>query len=99
MYALVIGGLNTAISAMYYIKVLRVMILERSAEQLEGEAVEPLPVPTGSAVFASLMAVMLLVLGVAWNGLAEASDTGANRFNNSPRPTADTKTASKVETP
>jgi NADH-quinone oxidoreductase subunit N len=97
MYALlVIGGLNTAISAMYYIKVLRVMCLERSAEQIEGEPVEPLPVPTGSAIFATVMAVMLFILGVAWNPLADASDVGANRFNNAPRPADPAKTASKV---
>lgn len=100
MYALlVIGGLNTAISAMFYMKVLRVMILERSAEQMEGEEAEPLPVPTGSAVFATLMAVMLLVLGILWNPLATATDIGANRFNQSPRPPVDAKTASKVEAP
>src|SRR5262245_35286460 len=33
---LVIGGLNTVLSAFYYIKVMKVMILDRRAEDLEG---------------------------------------------------------------
>jgi NADH-quinone oxidoreductase subunit N len=100
MYALlVIGGLNTAVSAMYYMKVLRVMILDRSVEQIEGEAIEPLPVSTGWAVFGTLMAAMLVVLGILWNPLANASDVGANRFNNSPRPGETARTVSKVDHP
>jgi NADH-quinone oxidoreductase subunit N len=37
MYALLaIGGINTVISAVYYLKVMKVMILERSVEDIEG---------------------------------------------------------------
>src|SRR5260370_23782122 len=57
MYALlVIGGLNTVLSVMYYIKVLRVMILDRPLEDVEGRPAKPLLVPMGASVFATLLA-------------------------------------------
>jgi NADH-quinone oxidoreductase subunit N len=85
MYALlVIGGINTAISAVYYIKVLRVMILDRSVEQLEGEVSEPLPVPAASSFYASVLAAVIVIVGILWNPLSIASDKGTNRFLNVP---------------
>jgi NADH-quinone oxidoreductase subunit N len=98
MYALlVVAGINTAISAVYYIKVMRVMILERSAEQLEGEVSDPLPVPAGSSFYATVLAVMIVVVGVAWNPLATASNMGANRFLDVPHPGAEKRAEAKSE--
>ena len=34
---LVIGGINTVFGLFYYVRVLKVMILERPVEELEGE--------------------------------------------------------------
>ncbi|MGE3804241.1 MAG: NADH-quinone oxidoreductase subunit N [Gemmataceae bacterium] len=87
MYALlVVGGINTVISAVYYLKVMKVMILERSLEELEGEEPEPLPVTPGSAFYGMLLAGMIFFVGIFWNPLARATDAGVNRFYKAPRP-------------
>ena len=89
MYALVgIGALNTALSAVYYIKVLKVMCLDRSIEDVEGRAPRPLPVPPASALFGTLLAVMILVVFFAWEPLGRASDEGVDRFRPAPVPSA-----------
>jgi NADH-quinone oxidoreductase subunit N len=81
MYALlVIGGLNTVISAVYYIKVLKVMILDSDLDEVEGRWLAPLPVPSGAVTYATLLAVAIAVLGILWNPLALASDRGVQRF-------------------
>src|SRR5262249_31724474 len=81
MYALlVIAGINTVFSAVYYLKVLKVMIIDKPVEELEGAAVAPLPVPAWSSLYAVLLAVMILVVGVAWNPLSRLSTRGVNHF-------------------
>jgi NADH-quinone oxidoreductase subunit N len=69
---LVIGGFNTVFSLFYYVKVLRVMILDRP-----DETTVPAPLPMTSAIYVSALAAMVLVLGVAWDRLAKTSDRGA----------------------
>jgi NADH-quinone oxidoreductase subunit N len=83
MYALlVIGGLNTVFSAMYYIKVLRVMILDKRLEEVEGRPVPRLRVPQVVAGFATFLAGVIFALGILWNGLDRASRVkGVNGFN------------------
>jgi NADH-quinone oxidoreductase subunit N len=81
LYALlVVGGINTVLSAVYYVKVLKVMILERRAEDLEGRPPAPLPEPARAVTFAVVMALAVLGLGLAWGPLDRASRTGAERF-------------------
>jgi NADH-quinone oxidoreductase subunit N len=83
MYGLlVIGGINTVISLVYYIRVLAIMILDKPLEEVEGRAPAPLPVSPGSAVYASLLAAATLVLGIFWNPLAEATvNKGVDAFH------------------
>jgi NADH-quinone oxidoreductase subunit N len=83
MYTLlVIGGLNTVLSAMYYIKVLRVMILDRRIEEVEGRPVERLRVPAMVQLYAGVLAMVLIVLGIFWDGLSDAAlTTGVNGFS------------------
>jgi NADH-quinone oxidoreductase subunit N len=90
MYALlVIGGINTVLSLFYYIKVLKVMILDRPLEVVEGRTPPPLTLTPGAAVYASVMAVMILVVGLAWNPLVKASlDQGVSGFQRIPQPPA-----------
>jgi len=97
MYALlVIGGLNTVFSLFYYIKVLKVMILDKPLEVVEGRAPAPLTLPPGAAVFASFMAVMIFVIFLAWGPLYEASrDRGVNGFQPTPPPPAGQATLGK----
>jgi NADH-quinone oxidoreductase subunit N len=86
MYALlVIGGLNTVLSLFYYVKVLKVMVLDQPLEVLEGRTPTPLAVPAGPAVYATVMAVMVFVVGLAWNPLDNASRArGVNGFHQAP---------------
>jgi NADH-quinone oxidoreductase subunit N len=82
MYALlVIGGLNTVISAVYYIKVLKVMALDADPEATEGRPSRPLAVSTGPAFYATVMALLILVLGIVWSPLVDASDRGAGNVD------------------
>jgi NADH-quinone oxidoreductase subunit N len=85
---LVIGGLNTAISAVYYIKVLKVMILDRPAEEPGIREPRPLPLLAGPALYGTVMVVMIFVIGVVVNPLVQASDQGVNRFQQAPVPVA-----------
>ena len=75
---LAIGGINTVISLVYYIKVAKVMILETPVEELEGQPATPLPEPAGAIAFAGLLAAMIFVVGILWNPLVVASVNGAN---------------------
>jgi NADH-quinone oxidoreductase subunit N len=74
MYALlVIGGLNTVISVLYYLKVLKVMVLEKPLEEVEGRPSEPLPVPGPVSAYALVLAAAVVVLGILWGPLDRAS--------------------------
>jgi NADH-quinone oxidoreductase subunit N len=87
LYALlVIGGLNTVLSAVYYLKVMRIMILERRAEDLEGVAPQRLREPIAGLIFSGLLAFALVLLGVLWDPLAQTSRDGAIRFLSKPGP-------------
>jgi NADH-quinone oxidoreductase subunit N len=82
MYALLlIGGLNTVFSLVYYIKVLKVMILDRPLEDIEGGVPAPLPEPVGSVIYASLLAAAVFFLGIFWDPLAKLSAQGVDRFH------------------
>jgi NADH-quinone oxidoreductase subunit N len=83
MYALlVIGALNTVISLVYYINVLKVMALERPGEDFEGGTPAPLRVPWGSALYSSLLAAAVLILGISpnWYPMAAYSQQGVSQF-------------------
>src|SRR5262249_61743376 len=77
---LVIGCLNTVFSAVYYVKVMKVMILEVRAEDIEGK--EPLPVtePLSYVVYGGVVALAVLLLGVLFDPLLAASSQGVERF-------------------
>jgi len=77
MYALlVIGGINTVFSVIYYLRVLKVMIIDQPVEVVEGREAPPLPVPPGDAVYAALLAAVIFVLGIFWNPIADGSSKG-----------------------
>jgi NADH-quinone oxidoreductase subunit N len=84
---LVIGGINTVISAVYYIKVMKVMILEGRAEDLEGREPVRLPEPLSAVFFSGLIALLVLVLGIRWTELDRFSNEGVSRFAGQPLPT------------
>jgi NADH-quinone oxidoreductase subunit N len=77
---LIVGGLNTVVSAVYYIKVMKVMILEGKAEDLEGREPVLLPEPMSAVSFSAVVALAVLALGVWWRPLDTYSREGADRF-------------------
>ena len=71
-YALLgVGVLNTALSAYYYLKVVREMVLE---EPTPGEPGVSTP---GWSVFLAGLAALVVALGVVWNPLTAAADRAA----------------------
>jgi NADH-quinone oxidoreductase subunit N len=81
MYALlVIGGLNTVFSAVYYVKVMKVMILDKPDEVQDGRVTTSVAVPAASAFYGTLLAAMIFGVFLAWNPLASASEQGVDRF-------------------
>jgi NADH-quinone oxidoreductase subunit N len=83
---LVVGGLNTAFSAFYYVRVLKVMILEKAPEDVAGVEPAPLRVPVPAAAYTALLGVVVIGLGVAWNPLVAASNEGVRSFAAPPPP-------------
>lgn len=88
LYALlVIGGLNTVLALFYYVKVLKVMVLDKSLEEVEDRPIEELPVPTLAGSFVAGLAVVVLALGIFWDQLQEASyGKGIADFQRTPTP-------------
>ena len=97
LYAVLLaGGLNTVISLFYYVKVLKVMILEKTLEEVEDRSVEQKPLPIFQAAYVSFLALAILVLGIAWNPLAVASATqGVDTFRAAPKHKAESVPAKK----
>jgi NADH-quinone oxidoreductase subunit N len=89
MYALlVIGGLNTVLSLVYYVKVLKVMILDQSLEEVEGRPAVPLPERAGARLYAALLVAAIFAVGLAWDPLLGASRTGVDHFKDLSKPGA-----------
>jgi NADH-quinone oxidoreductase subunit N len=72
---LVIGGLNTAISLFYYLRVVKVMTMDAEPKQRL-----PLAIPFLSSTFLCAITVPVVVLGVWWNGLNEWAQTAARHL-------------------
>jgi NADH-quinone oxidoreductase subunit N len=76
----VIGGINTVISAVYYLKVMRVMIIDSRVEDIEGREPVRLREPVGAVIFAGLIALVVLVGIGAFHWVDAASLTGVQRY-------------------
>jgi NADH-quinone oxidoreductase subunit N len=89
LYALLaIGGFNTVLSAVYYIKVLKVMCIDTSLDEVEGRSSPPLQVPSASLGYAAVLALALFLLLLFWNPLLKVSDAGVDRFKPHPEAAA-----------
>jgi NADH-quinone oxidoreductase subunit N len=87
MYALlVIGGINTVISAVYYLKVMKVMILDSTLEEVEKREPARLPEPAPMVVYASFLAVLILAACFVQDRLLGASDRGVQSFQGTKAP-------------
>ena len=67
---LAVAAVNTAVSAYFYLKVVRAMVLD------DGDA-PPARTAAGAGAFVSVLAVLLLALGVVWNPLVSVADKAA----------------------
>ncbi|HJZ89751.1 MAG TPA: NADH-quinone oxidoreductase subunit N [Gemmataceae bacterium] len=72
---LVVAALNTAVSAGYYLKIVRAMTLEDPPE-----GAGPISVPAGGRVLVALLAGMVIAAGVLWDPLTRAADRAARSF-------------------
>ena len=76
---LAVAALNTAISAGYYLRVVRAMTLDDPV----GDA-GPIRVPAGGRVLVALLAGLVLAAGLLWDPLTRAADQAARSFEPSP---------------
>ncbi|MDB5310023.1 MAG: nuoN 2 [Gemmataceae bacterium] len=96
-YALfAVGAVNTAISAYYYLRVVRAMILDAPGSTVSSPksgAVDPVPVspdlgpansgpatPYAASVYLTVLAALLVAAGVVWNPITAATDRAAAAF-------------------
>jgi len=63
---LVIGGLNTAISLFYYLRVVKVMVMEPESDAHPAPGIPLLSIP---GIYAVALAGMMLLIFVRWGGL------------------------------
>jgi len=81
MYALlVIGGINTVFSVFYYLKVLKVMVLDKPVEEMEGQPALPISISIGATIYGLLLGAVVFAGGLAWNPLSAASTQGTKDF-------------------
>lgn len=80
---LVVGGVNTVFSVVYYLNVLKVMIIDKPLDEVEGRAPQPIELPAGSSLYGTVLAVAVLVVGILWNPLVVASNRGVAHFDQS----------------
>ena len=73
---LAIAALNTAISAGYYLKVVRAMTLDDPIAEAE-----PIRVPVGGRVLIVLLTGLVLAAGVLWDPLTRAAGQAAKTFD------------------
>jgi NADH-quinone oxidoreductase subunit N len=72
---LVIGGLNTVLSLVYYLRVVKVMTMDPEPEQRL-----PVQIPFIPGVFTVALTVPVVVLGFDWNGLNSWAQTALSRL-------------------
>jgi NADH-quinone oxidoreductase subunit N len=71
-------ALNTAISAGYYLRVVRAMIFDEPADST------PMATPIGGRALVTLLAGLVFAAGILWDPLTRAADRGMKAFEKSP---------------
>lgn len=94
LYALlVVAAVNTVISVVYYVKVLKVMIIDKPLEEVEGKEPAPLPVAPMAAFYTTILASAILLMGLFWNRPIQWSDQGVRNFSTAAPLAASTREA------
>ena len=75
-------GINSVLSLVYYVNALKVMIIEKPIEEVEGREAEPVKISFGANLYSGLMAFLVLLLGILWNPLAVLTEQGTKPFQN-----------------
>lgn len=78
---LIVAVANTALAAVYYLGILRVMILEQRVEDLEGEAPKAIAEPRRVMLYAGLLTVVVAGLIVFAEPLVAASRAATDRYS------------------
>ncbi len=63
---LIIGGLNTVLSLFYYLRVVKVMMLEQEPEEQPAPDIPLFSVP---GVYAAVLAATMFLIFIRWEGL------------------------------
>jgi NADH-quinone oxidoreductase subunit N len=85
MYTLlIVGGINTVISLVYYVRVIKIMVIDSPEPNSSGPIA--LSFPVGSVVYASVLAVAVFVLGILWDPLAVSTAQGMQRYTEAEKP-------------
>jgi NADH-quinone oxidoreductase subunit N len=79
---LILAGINTVVSAGYYLKVLRVMILDNPPESPKSLLAGTNDFPKHG--FLALLAGLVILGGIIWNPLTSASEKGISEFDKLP---------------
>ncbi|MBI1918015.1 MAG: NADH-quinone oxidoreductase subunit N [Planctomycetes bacterium] len=82
---LVLGGINSVVSAVYYVKVMKTMILDERVEDVEGKEPVRLREPVPSVAFAVVLAGAVAVFLAFWSPLQKAGDQVAPLVKQSDR--------------
>lgn len=75
--AFVVLGINSVFSAVYYVKVMKTMIIDERPEDLEGRTTEAPPEPLIARSYALALSLLVVVGILAWTPIEKASRTGS----------------------
>ena len=75
LYLLVIGGLNTAISLFYYLRVIKTAVLDPPAEDREAVS---LPLRSATGIYVVLLTIPTVILIACWNPLYDFAKAAAD---------------------
>ena len=75
LYLLVIGGLNTAISLFYYLRVIKTAILD---DPVEGRETVSLPLRSATGIYIIVLTIPTVVLIACWNPLYDFAKAAAD---------------------
>jgi NADH-quinone oxidoreductase subunit N len=77
---LVIGGINTVFGLFYYVRVLKVMILERPVEELEGKTPTPVRTCPLNVAYVAVLAILTIVVGSFWDPISDTTSHGVQQL-------------------
>lgn len=77
---LVVAAVNTVLGAVYYLGLLRVLILEQRVEDLEGNPPQALTERPAMLAYAGVLAVLVVALLATFEPVVDASRAGAERY-------------------